>query len=173
METQKFALSRHGGRLGVAVNNAGTEGKPGPVIDLSAENYAAMFRYQRSLLGLKYELRIMQAQGSGSIVNITSTMGECGAANFSLYAGSKHAVESITKSVAIEAAGYGVRVNAVAPGPTDTAMLDRGEFELGTPIRISSTRSLGRINWLPQCCSALALRCLSKKILRHSACHSA
>jgi len=115
------------GRLDVAVNNAGTEGKPGPVIDLSAENYAAMFdtNVLGTLLGLKYELRIMQAQGSGSIVNISSTMGERGAANFSLYAGSKHAVEDITKSVAIEAAGYGVRVNAVAPGPTDTAMLDR------------------------------------------------
>ena len=115
------------GRLDVAVNNAGTEGKSGPVIDLSAENYAAMFdtNVLGTLFGLKYELRIMQAQGSGSIVNISSTMGERGAANFSLYAGSKHAVEGITKSVAIEAAGYGVRVNAVAPGPTDTAMLDR------------------------------------------------
>ena len=115
------------GRLDVAVNNAGTEGKPGPVIDLSAENYAAMFdtNVLGTLLGLKYELRIMQKQGSGSIVNISSTMGSRGAANFSLYAGSKHAVEGITKSVAIEAAGSGVRVNAVAPGPTDTAMLDR------------------------------------------------
>jgi NAD(P)-dependent dehydrogenase (short-subunit alcohol dehydrogenase family) len=115
------------GRLDVAVNNAGTEGKPGPVIDLPAENYAAVFdtNVLGTLLGLKYELRIMQAQGSGSIVNISSTMGKRGAANFSLYAGSKHAVEGITKSVSIEAAGYGVRVNAVAPGPTDTAMLDR------------------------------------------------
>jgi NAD(P)-dependent dehydrogenase (short-subunit alcohol dehydrogenase family) len=115
------------GRLDVAVNNAGTEGKPGPVIDLPAENYAAVFdtNVLGTLLGLKYELRIMQAQGSGSIVNISSTMGSRGAANFSLYAGSKHAVEGITKSAAIEAAGYGVRVNAVAPGPTDTAMLDR------------------------------------------------
>ena len=115
------------GRLDVAVNNAGTEGKPGPVIDLPAENYAAVFdtNVLGTLLGLKYELRIMQKQGSGSIVNISSTMGSRGAANFSLYAGSKHAVEGITKSAAIEAAGYGVRVNAVAPGPTDTAMLDR------------------------------------------------
>jgi NAD(P)-dependent dehydrogenase (short-subunit alcohol dehydrogenase family) len=115
------------GRLDVAVNNAGTEGKPGPATDLSAEAYAAMFdtNVLGTLLGLKHELRIMQAQGSGSIVNISSTMGGRGAANFSLYAGSKHAVEGITKSVALEAAAYGVRVNAVAPGPTDTAMLDR------------------------------------------------
>ena len=115
------------GRLDIAVNNAGTEGKPGPVIDVSVETYAAMFETNvlGTLLGLKHELRIMQAQGSGSIVNISSTMGERGAANFSLYAGSKHAVEGITKSAAIEAAAYDVRVNAVAPGPTETGMLDR------------------------------------------------
>jgi NAD(P)-dependent dehydrogenase (short-subunit alcohol dehydrogenase family) len=74
----------------------------------------------------------MQAQGFGSIVNISSTMGERGAPNMSLYAGSKHAVEGITKSAAIEAADFGVRVNAVAPGPTQTAMLDR---LAGTPDR--------------------------------------
>jgi NAD(P)-dependent dehydrogenase (short-subunit alcohol dehydrogenase family) len=117
----------HFGRLDIAVNNAGTEGKPGPVTDMSAETYTAMFdtNVLGTLLGLKHELRIMQAQGSGSIVNISSTFGGRGAANFSLYAGSKHAVEGITKSAALEAAAYGVRVNAVAPGPTETAMLDR------------------------------------------------
>jgi NAD(P)-dependent dehydrogenase (short-subunit alcohol dehydrogenase family) len=115
------------GRLDVAVNNAGTEGKPGRLTDVSAETYSAMFdsNVLGVVLSLKHELRVMQAQGSGSIVNISSTMGERGAANMSLYAGSKHAVEGITKSAALEAAAFGVRVNAVAPGPTETAMLDR------------------------------------------------
>jgi NAD(P)-dependent dehydrogenase (short-subunit alcohol dehydrogenase family) len=115
------------GRLDVAVNNAGTEGTPGPVTEFTAEGYAAMFdtNVLGTLFGMKHELRFMQAQGSGSIVNISSTMGERGAANMSLYAGSKHAVEGITKSAAIDAAAFGVRVNAVAPGPTETAMLDR------------------------------------------------
>ena len=115
------------GRLDVAVNNAGTEGKPGPLTDVSAETYSAMFdtNVLGVVLSLKHELRVMQAQGSGSIVNISSTMGERGAANLSLYTGSKHAVEGITKSAALEGAAYGVRVNAVAPGPTETAMLDR------------------------------------------------
>ncbi|MDB5580244.1 MAG: Multiple sugar transport system substrate-binding protein [Bradyrhizobium sp.] len=115
------------GRLDVAVNNAGTEGTSGPLVDLTAENYTAMFdtNVLGTLFGLKHVLRVMQAQGSGSIVNISSTMGERGAPNMALYAGSKHAVEGITKSAAIEAAAFGVRVNAVAPGPTETAMLDR------------------------------------------------
>jgi NAD(P)-dependent dehydrogenase (short-subunit alcohol dehydrogenase family) len=115
------------GRLDVAVNNAGTEGKPGPLTEVSVETYSAMFdtNVLGVVLSLKHELRVMQAQGSGSIVNISSTMGERGAANLSLYSGSKHAVEGITKSAALEGAAYGVRVNAVAPGPTETAMLDR------------------------------------------------
>jgi NAD(P)-dependent dehydrogenase (short-subunit alcohol dehydrogenase family) len=117
----------HFGRLDVAVNNAGTEGKPGPVTEFAAESYAAMFdtNVLGTLFGMKHALRVMQAQGSGSIVNISSTMGERGSANMSLYAGSKHAVEGITKSTALEAAAFGIRVNAVAPGPTDTAMLAR------------------------------------------------
>ena len=115
------------GRLDVAVNNAGTEGKPGPVTEQTIEDYTAAFETNvlGTFLAMKYELKVMQAQGSGSIVNISSTFGERGGANMSLYAGSKHAVEGITKSAAIEAAAFGVRVNAVAPGPTDTGMLDR------------------------------------------------
>jgi NAD(P)-dependent dehydrogenase (short-subunit alcohol dehydrogenase family) len=91
------------------------------------DSFAAMFdtNVLGTLLSLKHELRVMQPQGSGSIINISSTMGECGAANLSLYVASKHAVEGLTKSAALEAAAFGVRVNAVVPGPTDTAMLDR------------------------------------------------
>jgi len=67
----------------------------------------------------------MSAQRSGSIVNVSSTMGARGAAGASLYVASKHAVEGLTKSAALEAAVFGVRVNAVAPGPVQTPMLDR------------------------------------------------
>jgi len=115
------------GRLDIAVNAAGTEGKPGPAADQTAESYAATFdtNVLGTILSMKHELRVMQAQGSGSIVNISSTFGHEGGANASIYVASKHAVEGLTKSVALEVGTLGIRVNAVAPGPIQTGMLDR------------------------------------------------
>jgi NAD(P)-dependent dehydrogenase (short-subunit alcohol dehydrogenase family) len=115
------------GRLDVAVNNAGTEGQVGPITDQTAETYAATFdtNVLGVLLSMKHQVRVMRRQGSGSIVNISSTYGHRGAAGAAVYVGSKHAVEGITKSVAQEVAKAGIRVNAVAPGPTDTGMLTR------------------------------------------------
>ncbi|MDV9170036.1 glucose 1-dehydrogenase [Streptomyces sp. W16] len=115
------------GRLDVAVNNAGTEGRPSPITDQSAETYNATFdtNVLGVLLSMKHQVRVMKEQGSGSIVNISSTYGHEGAAGASVYVGSKHAVEGITKSVALEVAASGIRVNGVAPGPTDTGMLTR------------------------------------------------
>src|ERR1700730_5936602 len=101
------------GRLDVAVNNAGTEGKPGPLTEQSAESYAATFdtNVLGTLLSMKHELRVMRAQRSGSIVNLSSTMGQRGAPGASLYTASKHAVEGLTKAAALEGAAFGVRVN--------------------------------------------------------------
>ncbi len=115
------------GRLDIAINSAGTEGTPGPATEQTPESYAATFdtNVLGTVLSMKYELRAMQKQGSGSIVNISSTFGHEGGAGASIYSASKHAVEGLTKSVALEAGAYGVRVNAVAPGPIDTGMLDR------------------------------------------------
>jgi NAD(P)-dependent dehydrogenase (short-subunit alcohol dehydrogenase family) len=115
------------GRLDVAVNNAGTEGTPGPVTEQTAETYKATFdtNVLGTLLSIKHELRAMLSQGSGSIVNVSSAYGSVGAAGASVYVASKHAVEGLTKSAALEVAGTGVRVNVVAPGTTNTGMLTR------------------------------------------------
>ena len=115
------------GRLDVAVNNAGTEGKPGPLTDQTAESYAATFdtNVLGTLLSMKHELRVMLPQGSGSIVNVSSTYGRAGAPGAALYVASKHAVEGLTKAAALEAAGSGIRVNVIAPGPIETGMLNR------------------------------------------------
>src|ERR1700741_3092910 len=115
------------GRLDVAVNNAATEGAVGPITDQTAESFAATFETNvlGVVLSMKHEVRAMQAQGSGNIINISSTYGHEGAANASIYVGAKHAVEGITKSVALETVKTGIRVNSVAPGPIDTGMLTR------------------------------------------------
>jgi NAD(P)-dependent dehydrogenase (short-subunit alcohol dehydrogenase family) len=115
------------GRLDVAVNTAGTEGVAGPVTEQTADSYAATFdtNVLGTLLSMKHELRVMLPQKHGCIVNISSTYGHTGALGASVYSASKHAVEGLTKSAALEAAEMGVRVNAVAPGPIETPMLDR------------------------------------------------
>jgi len=135
------------GRLDVAVNNAGTEGKPGPVTEQSAESYAATFdtNVLGTLLSMKHELRVMLAQGRGSIVNVSSTYGHTGAAGASVYSASKHAVEGLTKSAALEAAASGVRVNMVAPGPIDTAMLNRFTRTSERKAILASTVPLNRV----------------------------
>ena len=135
------------GRLDVAVNAAGTEGKPGPLTEQTPESYAATFdtNVLGTLLSMKHELRVMKAQGKGSIVNISSTYGHQGAARAQIYAASKHAVEGLTRSAALEAAGAGVRVNAVAPGPIQTGLLDRFTGTEENKAALASGVPLGRI----------------------------
>ena len=144
------------GRLDIAVNNAGTEGHPGPVTEQTVESYTATFdtNVLGTLLSMKHELRVMIPQGRGSIVNISSAYGHVGAPGASVYVASKHAVEGLTKSAALEVATSGVRVNLVAPGPIETGMLNRftGNAEnkaglvaevpvkrIGTPEEIADT----------------------------------
>jgi NAD(P)-dependent dehydrogenase (short-subunit alcohol dehydrogenase family) len=135
------------GRLDVAVNNAGAEGAPGPITDQTAESFAATFETNvlGVILSMKHEVRAMQAQGSGSIINISSTYGHEGAAFASIYVGAKHAVEGITKSVALEIAKSGIRVNAVAPGPTDTGMLTRFTGTAENKAALATQVPLGRL----------------------------
>ncbi|GAA0388283.1 SDR family oxidoreductase [Acrocarpospora corrugata] len=114
------------GQLDIAVNNAGTAGTPGPVTDITDESYAAVFdtNVLGTLLSMKHEFRAMLPQGGGSIVNVSSTYGVMGFPDATLYVGSKHAVVGITKAAALEGAAHGIRVNAIAPGFTQTALYE-------------------------------------------------
>jgi NAD(P)-dependent dehydrogenase (short-subunit alcohol dehydrogenase family) len=145
------------GRLDVAVNNAGTEGHGGPITDQTAESYAATFdtNVLGVVLSMKHEVRVMQGEGRGSIINISSTYGHEGAAGASIYAGSKHAVEGITKSVALETAKSGIRVNVVAPGPTDTGMLTRFTGTPENKAALVTTVPMGRLGLSEELANAI------------------
>jgi NAD(P)-dependent dehydrogenase (short-subunit alcohol dehydrogenase family) len=149
------------GRLDAAVNSAGTEGKPGRVTEQTAESYAATFdtNVLGTLLSMKHELRVMLAQRSGSIVNVSSTYGHAGTPNASVYAASKHAVEGLTTSAALEVAGSGVRVNAVAPGPTETGMLNRFTGNAERKAGLVSTVPLGRVGQPDEIANAILFLC--------------
>jgi NAD(P)-dependent dehydrogenase (short-subunit alcohol dehydrogenase family) len=145
------------GRLDVAVNNAGTEGQVGPIIDQTAASYAATFdtNVLGVILSMKHEVRVMQGQGSGNIINISSTYGHEGAAGASIYVGSKHAVEGITKSVALEIAKSGIRVNGVAPGPTDTGMLTRFTATPANKAALAAEVPMGRLGLTEELANAI------------------
>jgi NAD(P)-dependent dehydrogenase (short-subunit alcohol dehydrogenase family) len=153
-------VARFGG-LDAAVNSAGTEGKPGPVTEQTADAYAATFdtNVLGTLLSMKHELRVMLAQCSGAIVNISSTNGHAGAAGASVYAASKHAVEGLTKSAALEVAWSGVRINAVAPGPTETGMLNRFAGSAERKAGLVSTVPLGRVAQPDEIANAILFLC--------------
>jgi NAD(P)-dependent dehydrogenase (short-subunit alcohol dehydrogenase family) len=118
------------GRLDVAVNVAVGEENSGPIVDKTTADYAASFDSSvfGTFLSMKYELRAMFAQNAGCIMNVASPFGRPAATGGALGAARRHAVAGMTRAVALEAAPFGVRVNAIASKPVDTGIpmpLDR------------------------------------------------
>ena len=115
------------GRLDIAFNNAGTEGRFQPLAEAEAPAYHQIFdtNVKGVFLSMKHEIPALLGSGGGAIINTSSIAGHVGFAGAALYAASKHAVEGLTKTAALELAKQGVRVNAVAPGAVVTDMYDR------------------------------------------------
>ncbi len=114
------------GRLDCAVNNAGVDGDTALTADCSTQNWDRVIGINLTgvFLGLKYQIPQMQKQGGGAIVNIASTMGVVAHQNVPAYVASKHGVVGLTKSTALGYVTDNIRVNAVCPGNTRTAILD-------------------------------------------------
>jgi NAD(P)-dependent dehydrogenase (short-subunit alcohol dehydrogenase family) len=96
--------------------------------------------------GLKVQIPHMLARGGGSIVNTASSAGVTGIANVALYTASKHAVVGLTKATALELAKANIRVNAVAPGPVNTGLLQRmiaGQIDIA---KIAAAVPMGRVS---------------------------
>ncbi|MEJ0000838.1 MAG: SDR family oxidoreductase [Verrucomicrobiota bacterium] len=122
------------GRLDIAFNNAGTEGTPVPLVDATVAQYDQVFdiNVKGVFLSMKYEIPAMLKTGGGSIVNTSSIAGTIGMAGAGIYIASKHAVNGLSKTAALEVAKQGIRVNIVSPAAIQTDMLDRF-LGTGTP----------------------------------------
>ncbi|HCS55315.1 glucose 1-dehydrogenase [Rubinisphaera sp.] len=136
------------GRLDIAFNNAGVE-MTGPLVDMTEADYRKTFDINvlGVILSMKYEIPAMLKSGGGSIINTSSIAGHVGMAGASVYVASKHAVEGITKSAALELAGQGIRINAVAPAAIETDMIDRFAGKEGAEGReqLAAVHPVGRL----------------------------
>ena len=124
------------GRLDVLVNNAGIEGPVLPVHAIAPDDWRRVFEVNvhGTFYGVRHALPLMSAAGSGVIVNVASVAGLNAFPMHAAYSASKHAVVGLTRTVALEAARVGVRVNAVCPGFTDTPMVAEGVEQMGQTI---------------------------------------
>jgi NAD(P)-dependent dehydrogenase (short-subunit alcohol dehydrogenase family) len=146
------------GRLDVAFNNAGIEGTPTPITDATVDQYSRVFdiNVKGVFLSMKYEILAMLKTGGGSIVNTSSGLGVIGIPNMSLYVGTKHAVNGLTKVAALETAKQGIRVNTVSPAVIETEMFERfAGPEDATRQHLAGLHPIGRIGQPEEIASAV------------------
>jgi NAD(P)-dependent dehydrogenase (short-subunit alcohol dehydrogenase family) len=119
------AVKRYGG-LDVAVNNAGIGGAIAPVAEypLEAWNQVIAVNLNGVFYGMRYQIPAMLQRGGGSIVNITSILGQVGFRNSAAYCSAKHGIVGLTQTAALEYGPQKIRINAVAPGFIKTPMVE-------------------------------------------------
>lgn len=155
-----FTLSTYGA-LNAAFNNAGVE-LAGPVDQMGEAEYRRVFDVNvwGVLNSIRHEVPAILKSGGGAIVNTSSVAGHVGMDSVSVYVASKHAVEGLTKALAVELAPKGIRVNAVAPGAIATDMLTRfsgGQAE--TIEYLKSMHPIGRIGTVEEIVGAVLFLC--------------
>lgn len=150
------------GQLDIAFNNAGVDQETTPLPEQTETTYNRIMdiNVKGVWLSLKHEIPAMLKNGGGAIVNTSSGLGLVGAAGVPIYVASKHAVEGLTKSVALEYAKLGIRVNAVSPGLIQTEMLDR-TVQTNTELieYFKTTLPMGRIGTPQEVVNAVLWLC--------------
>jgi NAD(P)-dependent dehydrogenase (short-subunit alcohol dehydrogenase family) len=150
------------GRLDCACNNAGIEGEMTTTVDCSEENFDRIIAVNLKgvWLCMKHEIPQMLRQGGGAIVNTASVAGLVGFQGLSAYVASKHGVNGLTKTAALEYAKQGIRVNAVCPGVIHTPMLDRlFNSQPGVGETIAALEPVGRLGKAEEIAAAVVWLC--------------
>lgn len=139
-----FAIKAYG-KLDVAVNNAGIGGELNLIADMSLEGWQKVIGINLNSLfyGMKYQIKAILKNGSGSIVNISSILGSVGFAGSAGYTAAKHGVVGLTQAAALEYSAQGIRVNAVGPGFIETPLLDALDAEMKK--QLVSLHPIGRL----------------------------
>lgn len=153
------------GRLDYACNNAGFEGKQAFTSDCTPENWNKVIdvNLMGSWLCMKYELPELMKTKGGAIVNVSSIAGLIGFDGMPAYVSSKHGLNGLTKTAALEYASHGIRVNAVCPGAIDTPMLDRAsEKDSQERNALISMHPLGRMGTPKEVAEAVVWLCSEK-----------
>ncbi len=136
----KLAVEKYG-KVDIFFNNAGIVGDFAEITEVTSEDFNKIIdiNLKGVFYGLKHVLRVMKEQKSGCIVNTSSVAGLGGSPSLGPYAATKHAVNGLTKTAAVEVADEGIRVNAICPSPVDTALM-RDLDEVKSPEDSSKAR---------------------------------
>jgi NAD(P)-dependent dehydrogenase (short-subunit alcohol dehydrogenase family) len=149
------------GDLDILVNNAGTN-EPAPFLEVTEESFDRIFDLNvRSLYFLtQHAVRAMVTAGRpGAIVNLSSQMGHVGSPRRTVYCGSKHAVEGLTKALAVELAPLGIRVNSVAPTYVVTPLTEPFFEDDAFRGEVTASIPLGRLGTVDEVASAVVYLC--------------
>lgn len=112
------------GPLGAVINNAGAQGRGGLLAETSVDDFLGVLGVNVTSAFLGTRAALTHGAPGASVVNVASNAGSRGVPRFGPYVAAKHAVLGLTRTAALEGARRGIRVNAVAPGPTDTRIMD-------------------------------------------------